>query len=221
MPRQYEPIKITVESDSDSTIKYEHPSFGTISVSRCTGQTALFGSDVDHQYYVRVQIKKAILRRNLCHNWIHDKDNIVTFYMSTFQWASFVSSIGMGNGTPITLNTIEKKAIPQADALDSRKAYLQEFHKTTENAATELKKLRETIEIGKMTKKLKYELLGILDHSIQQIGVNSAYILDSFNEHMEVIASEAKAEVEEHAKHLIQSTGLTVIAEQHKQLTIK
>jgi hypothetical protein len=63
----------------------------------------LFGSALTHEQYLSVEISRAVLTRDYNADHYSNKEQIVRFNISEAQWARFVSSVGNGDGIPITL----------------------------------------------------------------------------------------------------------------------
>src|SRR4051812_4593225 len=87
-----------------------HPAWAMIGASRVQNGgpgATLFDSDIRHQHTVRVSISTASRRRDLNRDWLHAEREFVEVEMSEAQWASFVSSMNVGNGVPCTLRRCE------------------------------------------------------------------------------------------------------------------
>jgi hypothetical protein len=99
----------------DETIEKQHPSFGVVSLSRAHGTNhSLFGSSITHNNFIILSIKRAILKRNLSHDWIMPDGHapIVEVEMSATQFAEAITSFNKGEGSPCTITYVDGKQIP-------------------------------------------------------------------------------------------------------------
>lgn len=211
MPREYEEVK---EYHEEDRIRYEHPSFAQISVTRRTGRTNLFGSDFDHDQCVSVQINRAYGYRRYAEDTHQQsfKDTIVEFQMSEAQWASFVSSIGMGSGTQITLsyaNGHDIPSIPEVKAVAPK--YKEDARKTAQKALNELDTLVEKVNELKISDKQKKELIGHIEISRMNVKANLSFILSQFGEYIEHTLVKAKTEINAYAQSVITRTGIAAL----------
>ena len=123
MPRNVvEPSK---KDDGHMGICFTHPAFATIGASRISGRTALFGSNIGHDGYVRITINEARMYRSGYSENIHSSTKAVAVVeLSEAQWVGLVSRMNMGSGTPCTLryHRGEDELIRVAELPDPEKA---------------------------------------------------------------------------------------------------
>jgi hypothetical protein len=96
----------------------EHESYGIASVVRRTGRMNLFGSEITHGNVVTIAIHEAYQYKNdfgLIKERTKSRAPIIEFSMSHNQFAELITSAGMGEGTPITINRRDGKIISEPE----------------------------------------------------------------------------------------------------------
>ncbi len=98
-------VEAPVQTPSDhGSTKFKHPAYATISASRISGTANLFGSNVGHSGFVKIEISEATMYRDGYHESIHGGGkSYAEVWLSEAQWVAFVSRMNMGSGTPCTL----------------------------------------------------------------------------------------------------------------------
>lgn len=182
--------------------KEEEPYMAVIGVSRISGRINLFDSEHTHQHCIALRIKRASRRRDLSSDWIHGEEQVAEVWMSEAQWASFVSSINMGDGVPCTLRWTEGTgSIPLPDDPENRTAlHADEILETLEDAVKHLRELQAT----NLTKAQR----GLVSKAIQEICSNVNFVAKSFDEVMEERVQKARAEVDAYMTRLAMRVGL-------------
>lgn len=98
-----EVVEVTTGAHRGSKL-LRHPAYGQIGASRTYGGgRALYGSDFRHNSSVTIRISESEVTRDLSRDWPHATREIVEVTLSEAQWATFVSSLNMGEGTQCTL----------------------------------------------------------------------------------------------------------------------
>lgn len=199
---------------------YQHPAFGTITLSMPTGgDRTLFGSDIGHNQRVCIRICGAELKRDLNHDWIHSKGQLIEIEMSHAQFAQFITSQGKGDGTPCTLRWIKGEGvIPGIAKIESkhetfRREISQAARQRLEHIEKEIAKLGEMIESGKLPKKELRELHANLRRQADYLPGTMEFVVKSAEEALEKATSDAKVEVESYIAMTAQRLGLKSIEE--------
>lgn len=185
----------------------EHPAWALIGASRVqsTG-TALFDSDVKHQHYVVVTLRRAVRDRDLHRDRIFTKSRqsvIAEVAMSEAQWASFVSSMNAGDGVPCTIQ-YEGGELTPGVPFEPR---LQESFAEVRDAATKaIGDVREAFEAYKA-----HKTVGNLRHlqaMIDNMPSNVEFAAKSLSEHAENVVQRAKFDVEAYVTDRARQLGL-------------
>ena len=181
--------------------RMEHPAFGVISVSKMSGNTRLFDSEFSHQNFITMRVKPAYVDRHLSRDWIHSRDPIVEVSMSEHQWARMLSSIGVGEGVPCTLQRIGKEMMPAIPKLDTgTDKHVKEMLGHLDSMQEEVHALKSAIAETKMTKTAMKGLLSRVERIRMVASSNLKFVANSFSEHIEETVEAAKTEVAAHAK---------------------
>lgn len=183
--------------------RYTHPAFAQIAAHRLTGgMTALYGSDFLHSNAIRITIKRSQLVRNLSHDWHHGDDNLIELEMSEAQWATFVSSMNMGDGTPCTLRHVGGEQMPGIQLEQRPKQFDSELRGHVAEAMAEIDDVLAKLPKGG-------EAAGKLRRARMMLHDNLPFIAKSFGEHMERHVEKAKTEIHGYMNGVMQRLGLS------------
>lgn len=220
MARNIENPVAKENNDPMGGTEYNHPAYGQIRASRVTGHQNLYGSEFHHNGFITVTIARSRFRRSLSRDWVYAGKELIDVSLSEAQWATFVSSLNCGSGTPCTINHVDRISMPDLPDPPSRKEQFDEELKSTMTKSDKaLKELQEKIIGMKISEKQKKELLASVTAARMNISSNVQFVATSFSEHMEETVEKAKCEVNAYANGLIQRAGLEHIHNQ-KQLLV-
>lgn len=205
------PVQTPYKGNGGSTETIEtHPAYGMMGLSRVSGRVCLFGSDFVHDRYIALRIKTADVRRGLSNDWPHAHKEIIEVYLSESQWATFVSSMNVGDGVPCTINTLQGTMVPGIKEVTNRKAqFTSELQEHLKTAMSSLDELKAMIEASKLSGKAKNELLGLVSKAHQDIAPNVEFVVEQFDEHVERATEQAKVEVATYIQSAMARAGLT------------
>jgi hypothetical protein len=171
----------TVEHRSSPGIEEDivrHPAFAQIAVSRVSGGAMLYGSDFQHQHFVRVTIRASELHRSLSRDWAMGGKTYIEVDLSEAQWAEFVSSFNVGMGVQCTLVERNHEMIPGLPKPERRIDQFEgEARETLGDALKHLDKLVEQINEMKISQKQKDQLIGHIRMSRQELVSNLPFVL--------------------------------------------
>lgn len=189
-----------------------HPAYGTITLGR-TSQgpegARLFYSDFRHRHYVTLEISTAERHRNLSNDWLHPRKELIRVAMSEAQFGSFVSSAGVGEGTPCTIQRIGHESIPDiASLVDLRRQFQDELGSRLDQVVAGLANLTAQIEAAPLSGTRKEALRGLVDSVRRNLGENLSFVASQFDEHLEATVERAKSEVAAYAQRVVQKAGL-------------
>lgn len=187
----------------------QHPAWVLVGASRVSCSPpghALFDSDLRHQHYVVVRVKRASRSRDLYHDWKHGRQTIVEFAMSEAQWASFVSSMNAGDGVPATLEwdmTREDPQVPGVPYEPRLQVSMDEVHDAASRAQADVAKA-----FAAYKEKKSVENLRTLESAIRNMTPNIDFAAKSLGEHAENVVQRARADVEAFVVQKAQQLGL-------------
>lgn len=199
-----------------TSMTYEHPAYGCVVVHRVSGGgggRTLFDSDFRHQRFVSLSIYTADLHRDLAQDRHHARREIVEVHLSEAQWATLVSSFGMGDGVPCTINREQGNYVPGIPFRHTRAVARDEVREKSRELAAQVDATRQAVqaEMSGLSAKKRDAILDHL-HTLER-GLSSSmpWILQQFEEHMETTTERAKAEVEAYIAHRVQTAGLQAL----------
>lgn len=201
-----EEFKPTSHDDRMGSDIYEHPSFGTIEISRyqCT-ERPLFGSSIMHHNGISIKISHAELHRSLSRDWIFPRKTIVEIDLSPSQFADAITSLNSGN-TPATITYIagQHDKIPMPPFQSKIREFNVEFE---QHIATISKSFDEVLKLAGETKAQK-RLIRELELLKQEFKNNIPFVAESFSEQLAKTVTEAKGEVEAFVEAKLKHAGL-------------
>lgn len=216
MTRKVEPI--TVVSSHHDYEKLTHPGFAVVRASRVSGHMDLFGSHVNHQHFISLEISPATMDRNGYNQFIHGSAiPYIRVSMTEAQWASMIGSMNHGSGVPCTLDHIADHAVkhrrdvpllpPQEDPATRINQQAEEMlarqEATTAEAANELLAL-----MAKLPKKTQEEARRALGRITSYAKENRDFQRKCLRETGENLVAEAKTEIEATLTHALHGLGL-------------
>lgn len=189
---------------------FKHDAFGVVILTHTQngGDTTLFGSDIGHMNTVRVRVARAQKHRNLSCDQIYAENSpLVEFEMSSAQWSEFVSSVGKGGGTPVTLRYCQPRdaerisEMPKIKSIESKhETFKREIKKVAserlQNAAKAIKRLENLIESGKLGKRELREIQQDLALQVNYLPGSLEFVVEQAEDALEKATSDAKIEVE-------------------------
>ncbi len=195
-----------------------HPSYGTITLSRVTSSHGmnLFGSSIKHNSCIALRINRAELIRDYNADRAYGNDQIIEIRMSPVQFAEFVMSAGIGEGTPCTISWLKDEGmIPPPIGESKREQFVNEFAEDVVKVGKRLDavmaKLDTMVEQPSVSKAERKELREMVRMARQDIVSNMPFVARQFNEQMDKTVHEAKGEVEAFVSGVIQRSGLDAI----------
>lgn len=200
--------------------KTSHPSYGTLLFNRASGgKTPLFGSSIEHNNVITMELRHADITRGLnCDDIFGDKP-IVKVEMSYSQFAEVITSFGQGTGIPVTIRYTEKDGkIPPCDFVSKREQFTGEFKEQTNKAMEKSKELiNEVAELFSSKKTLtKADKENILK-KLNMLNYDIGFIADKFNEQMDKTVMEAKGEIESFCQNKINAIANASLVEHREE----
>jgi hypothetical protein len=188
MPREVE------EPTRDEWGGEQHPAFGMIGAYRVQTDAVLFQSDIRHQHTVVITLRAATRHRDLNHDRIHAAARLplMEVEMSEAQWASFVSSMNVGDGVPCTIRAREGDHMVPGVPYQPR---LAESMAEVEGAgAKAIEQVQAAFEAYRERKTAAN--LRTLEYAIKNMPANMTFAAKSLSEHAENVVQRARADVE-------------------------
>lgn len=199
--REYKEIDIEKRENEEI---YNHPAFGMVGFYHTHGgKEVLFGSSIEHNNTVVLELKHGYSRRGLHNDYFYGKGLIARVEMSFSQFAELISSPNNGSGVPCTIRYIEKEGrIPAITSnISKRKQFEAEFNEhlssAMESIQDQITRIQESLSEKKnLGVKDRKEIISQLQQAKCNIGANLDFCANQFNEQMDKTVQEAKGEVE-------------------------
>jgi hypothetical protein len=184
-----------------------HPAYGAIGASRVssTPGATLFGSDFRHQHYVVIRVQHAHLTRGLSNDHVGSEGApIVEVALSEAQWATFVSTMNIGIGTPCTIQRLGVEEVPRIERVEERRErYGIEVNEKLQEAIDAVTELRDSAPNKRMRSLADVALLRLTD--------SLPWVAKQYAEHAENVTEKAKVEVSSYVTQAIQRAGLQAL----------
>lgn len=212
LPPTQEP---TVEHDEErGETHYDHPAYAKIGASQISGRQVLFGSDFEHNGFVEIRVKRAQYTRRLSNDWFHGRDEVIAVRLSHAQWATFVSSMNMGDGVPCTLMHLDGEHMPRLpEPTPQEDRFKSEHAETLTDVVKRLDQIEKLLADGKLTAGVRNEVLNEARMARQEIKSNLPFVEKSFAEHVEEKIETAKVEIHGYVNMALRHVGIEAIAE--------
>lgn len=200
-----------VKNDKGSImgVVYNHPAFGCITLHRVStsgGGSRLFGTDFGHRHFMKLVVHHAEQMRSSTYERHFETKQIIEFYMSEAQWATFISSVNFGSGVPCTLGMLGSERVPDIEPDSAREERFSEgLTDRLADAQAVLKEVLTDINNGKMG---KTNLRDKVQRALMQIGVNTEYTQEMLDEYISKKIEAAKVEIHAYATYAIHSAGI-------------
>jgi hypothetical protein len=212
-PRIQEPTRTQTPSLHIDSVE-EHPAYAQIAASRVSGSAHLYASDFKHHHFVTVSIHRSVMNRSLSRDWPYAREEYIEVALSESQWATFVSSLNVGQGVCCTLRHRNGQTVPEIPPPSSRSdQFAEEAKKDAAEALAALAALAEQIDQTPMSQKAKASLLNHVHIARRKLNDSIPFVAKSFTEHVEGVKEAAKIEINAHVNAVITRAGLQAIAD--------
>lgn len=190
-----------VKVQPDGTVVEKHPSFGFARLTRTSGgQDNLFGSPTKHQHRICLTIGSAERRRDYNSFRIFPSSiPDIEIEMSDTQFAALLTSMGRGEGVPVTVVRRGLDSIEECPSTETRAIFADEFKakvgKTVEGIDSLMDEVREILA-QKTIKVADKEKLTKLYTDIQRKLTDSIpFMVTQFNKTMDDTVTAAHSEL--------------------------
>lgn len=184
-----------------------HPAWGLIGANRVGSSppgAVLFDSDIRHQNYVVLRISAAQRKRDLYRDWIGTtRVPFIEVAMSEAQWASFVSSMNVGDGVPCTV--LEREGVP-GPGMPYEPRLRESMHEVEGAAAASAESVRAAFAAYKASKTAGN--LRSLEAAIENVPANLRFAAESLSGHAENVVQRTRADIEAMVVAKAQQLGL-------------
>lgn len=215
-----EEIKVSKDTTipSEHGTKFEHPSFGSVSVSRvsCSRKQKVFGSDVGSNTLIKLEISQSDVVRKLSTDWHHSNKTIAEVYLTPVQYAEMISNPNT-SGVPCTINYVRDVGRIEPRFLEDKTVHCENeldslFNKIPEKVKQSRKRIDELLsKKGTLKKDEKEEISSLMRRIESDINSNLEFKQKRVFEQVQQAKSEAIMNIENHVNTVINKTGLKAL----------
>ena len=197
--------------------EFQHPSFGMLGFSRVNGNSGyLFGTNVQPDNYIEMRLYTGRMKRDDIEDNFYPDDNILTVKMSPVQFSELITSMNYARGVPCTITSFNGKKVEQAKNIENRKTFsARSFNDKMSKFAASINKNMTTAEklIAKknLSKKDQEELRMMLYRIQTELTSNIPFFRQMFQEEMDKIVVDAKAEIDAAMQHAVTKAGIKAL----------
>lgn len=208
--------EVTVDDLMDAE-HIKHPSFGQISARRIQGggDNHFYGSEFSHQHWIEVVISSSETIRKVGRDFHSANAELVRVAMTEAQWATFLSSMNVGDGVPCTLRRMAGKGYPEIERLETKEDFFKRsMAETVEDSVSKINELIDALnsDTVKLSKKTRSELVRLAEHARMEIRDNAPFVATQFGEHIETRVEEAKVSIAAYAGAVARGDGQLSVA---------
>ena len=191
----------------------EHPAYGVARVTDVFGGCDLLGVPSLLNEYVRLEITQA-----KCYYDAHGVERIdgkdapiISVAFSQAQWAAMLSSHGVYNGTPCTIQRLNGKGVPailveRGTVQERRDAALKVMEQTIAEATKKMDEamadLHTAIDNGKGKTVLR-EIMERVADAKRKIATSCPFMIETFADEMDKVTDAVQSEITAHASAVI------------------
>lgn len=199
--------------------QFEHPAFGQVVLTHPRGgRSPMFGSELEHSDVMRIEVRQATQQRFLSDSRVVEGPLIVQFEFTLAQWSQFISSQGMGAGTPCTLQAYRAQGDmvlpPEIERVEPhQETFRREMAAKVSEALHPLNAALDQLEAALTAggKGAAKKALEHARHHVHNLPENVRFVDERFAESMEKIVSDAKIEVENFVVSTALRTGIEAL----------
>ena len=203
----------------------QHEAQGQLMFSRCNGRNNFYGSELEHDHYISMELHQSEKERTLSKDLLFNRGaTIVKLRMTSNQFAEMITNMNYGSGVPVTIERIEGRGIKKLPQQESRKEFvhrkfydrMKEFGNTIRDNQEKAKQL---VKKKTLSKQDIHDLTHQLDWLTGEVERNIPFFMKCFQETMDEVVVEAKTEVENAIQHKISVLGMNELHKQNKLLS--
>lgn len=200
----------------------QHPSYGLVQFNRCSNtHSKLFGSALkSHMTTVRLRVYNDVklLRGNTGDRYYAPNVPLVEVELSANQFAELVTTMNVGQGVPCTIRRVGNESVEPppdltAEAEHVHASFETKMREAADKLAEHVHDLPKKLEEAKIPKKHWESILGPVKKMLQEVGLNSHFWLEMFEEQSEKVVASAKAEIEAFTSLSVTRAGIKALSE--------
>ena len=206
----------------DGAYEETHPAFGMIRVAHISGDMPLFGSELDlHMGCVEISITRAHRIVDGSHVWYHGEAQIIAeVRLSHAQYVEMLGRPNTGSGVPCTISYARSGPLenpemptPPKTAATAAQEQVRDAGNRLVGRVTAGKDRVAKLLDGKVSNKLRAEILGEFEGVEQDLKSNIPWYVKNLREAAEKVVGDAKVEVESYIGSVASRLGFKSLGE--------
>lgn len=213
-----DPTTTTTTGPMGMQTEFSHPAYATINAARSQGHFRLFGSNISHQGAVVIELAEARMVRTAGREDIRTLNKtIARIALSEAQWASFVSRMNMGTGTPCTVQRVRGGEVEMVPGLPEPESATERLESAAQAMLDESQRkqtaafdsMRSILDEAKIPAKVKRALAEQIDRAYDHGQVNRDHHHKVLTETNEKLIADAKTEIDAMVGDIVQRLGVS------------
>jgi len=201
--------------------RYTHPSYGQIRFSRIQGHARFYGSELEQDHYIMMELHQSDTDRDLTQDRYHSLNKVISVRMTAGQFSELITSMNQ-EGIPCTIEYLQGN-VQKLPPIENRKEFVRrKFEERMKEFASKIKanqqKAVEIIKKKTLSKQDIHDLSWHIEWLTQEISSNIPFFAKCFQENMDEVVFEAKLEIENAIQHKINVLGIQELRKQNKIL---
>ncbi len=212
--------------DSSERERITHPAFGHIVFHRTNGISRFYGSELEQQNYITLEILDSEIERDLtCDRFFAGRKTILKARLSANQFSELITSLNTGSGVPCTLEYVNNTKVEKLPEIENRKELVHRKFKDRMTAFSKTlvekqKRIKELTAKKTLSKDDQKEIESLTSWVIQETSSNIPFFAECFQETCDEVLQDAKSEMENAIQHKITMLGLKALGESNKHSEI-
>ena len=205
--------------------RYSHKAFGQLAISRVNGKANFYGSELEQDHYISIEVNQSEVERDLSRDWYFNtgKLPLLRVRMSAIQFSEAITSFNQGGGIPCTIEMVDSKPVDKMPEQESRKEFVhRKFRDRMKMFADSIRENQQKAQAIVKKKTLSKQDVFDLNHKLEWLTIelerNIPYFIECFQDTADQVVNEAKLEVENAIQNKINMLGLDALHEQNKLL---
>jgi hypothetical protein len=189
-----------------------------LQISRRSGSTALFASEIGHQQYIHFKVSPARTERSMhrtCYGTIGRPH--IEFSMSASQFAEAITSLNVSVGTPCTMRYLDGREFPELSPIDERHRFDSERDELLATSLGAIDEALKAIDALNLPEKAKAPLRSQFHKARRALDDSLPFLAEAYQEHMDGIELRAKTEIAAQVDHVVHQYGMEAISLQSQR----
>lgn len=196
-------LEVTTEQEGGQheSLRFRHPSFGVVTLSRYSGDQKLFMSPINTAGGMSIRVHAADLSHDvgLGIDRVYPGPALLEFSMSFTQFAEWITSAGVGAGVPCTLKYAEGVSIQGTELPTAEERLEANAEESMRRAVADLHAFVREIEPdmtgpGALSPKRKREIWERLRGSLKTVAEKPSWLMRIWREHVAETVMHARSE---------------------------